>query len=28
MPDGDLSDLETAVVAEFERAVREHVLAP
>jgi DNA-binding winged helix-turn-helix (wHTH) protein/TolB-like protein len=27
MPDGDLSGLETMVVAEFERAVREHVLA-
>jgi DNA-binding winged helix-turn-helix (wHTH) protein/TolB-like protein len=27
MPDGNVSDLERAVVAEFERAVREHVLA-
>jgi len=27
MADGDVSSLETAVVAEFERAVREHVLA-
>jgi DNA-binding winged helix-turn-helix (wHTH) protein/TolB-like protein len=26
LPDGDVSDLERAVVAEFERAVREHVL--
>jgi DNA-binding winged helix-turn-helix (wHTH) protein/TolB-like protein len=28
MPDGAVSGLETAVVAEFERAVRAHVLAP
>jgi DNA-binding winged helix-turn-helix (wHTH) protein/TolB-like protein len=28
MPNGDVSDLERAVVAEFERAIREHVLTP
>ena len=26
MPDGDVSRLETEVVAEFDRAVREHIL--